>query len=136
VFRLGLLPATLSVREKLVDNSRVVTIDPATISAMQMGPCPAEHVLYLECLESDVRGTLRPRPRRTQVVVFVPERGGNEERWLLPDFEVLGTMLPSRYSPYCLEAPVSRPKDRVVMERSRAVYHSGCWASQTLIQAK
>ena len=37
-------------------------------------------------------GTLRPCPRRTKVVVLVPERGSNEERWLLPDFEVLRTM--------------------------------------------
>ena len=34
VFRPGLLPAPLSVREKFVDNSRVVTVDPTTISAM------------------------------------------------------------------------------------------------------
>lgn len=39
-----------------------------------------------------MRGTLRPRPRRTQVVTFVPEGSGNEEGWLLPDFEILGTM--------------------------------------------
>jgi len=37
-------------------------------------------------------GTLCPCPHRTKVVVLVPERGSNEERWLLPDFEVLGTM--------------------------------------------
>lgn len=37
VFRLGLLPATLSVREKLVDNSRAVTINPTSISAMRIG---------------------------------------------------------------------------------------------------
>jgi len=51
-----------------------------------------EHLLYLECLESNVRCTLRPCPRRTEVVVFVPERGGNKERWLFPDFEVLRTI--------------------------------------------
>jgi len=32
VFRLGLPPATFGVRKKFVDNSRVVTVDPATIS--------------------------------------------------------------------------------------------------------
>ena len=35
---------------------------------------------------------LCPRPCREQVVAFVPKGGGNKERWLLPDFEVLGTM--------------------------------------------
>jgi hypothetical protein len=39
-----------------------------------------------------VRGTLRPCPCRTQVVAFVPERGGDKKRRLLPDFEVLGTI--------------------------------------------
>lgn len=38
-----------------------------------------------------MRGTLRPCPRRAEVVVFVPKRGGNKERRLLPNFEVLGT---------------------------------------------
>jgi len=51
-----------------------------------------EHLLYLKRLKSNVRSTLRPCPRRTKVVVLVPERGSNEERWLLPDFEVLGTI--------------------------------------------
>ena len=39
-----------------------------------------------------MRSTLCPCPRRTEVVVFVPEGGCGEERWLLPDFEVLGTI--------------------------------------------
>ena len=30
-------------------------------------------------------------PRRTEVVVSVPERGGDKEQRLLPDFEVFGT---------------------------------------------
>jgi hypothetical protein len=38
-----------------------------------------------------VCGALRPCPRRTKVVVSVPKRGGDEERRLLPDFEVLRT---------------------------------------------
>ena len=33
VFRLGLLPATFSFREKFVDDLGVMTIDPTTISA-------------------------------------------------------------------------------------------------------
>lgn len=41
-----------------------------------------------------MRGTLRSCPRRTKVVVLIPEGGSNEERWLLPDFEVLGTVAP------------------------------------------
>lgn len=40
VFRLGLLPATLGIGEKFVDNSGVVTIDPITTSAMCNGPHP------------------------------------------------------------------------------------------------
>ena len=44
--------------------------------------------------------------------------------------------LPLSLYSYCLEAPASRPNDRVVIERSRAVYHSGRWASQMLIQAR
>lgn len=50
-----------------------------------------EHLPYFKCLESDVGGTLRPRPCRTQVVAFEPEGGGNKEGWLLPDFKVLRT---------------------------------------------
>lgn len=49
VFRLGLPPATLGVREKFVDNSRVVTIYPATVSVMRMGLCP---VLNTYCILS------------------------------------------------------------------------------------
>ena len=52
----------------------------------------AERSLDFECLESNMRSTLRPRPRRTQVVAPIPEGGGNKERRLLPDFEVLGTI--------------------------------------------
>jgi len=41
VFRLGLPPAPLGVREKFVDNSRVVTIYPVAVLVMRMGLCPA-----------------------------------------------------------------------------------------------
>ena len=40
VFRLGLLPATLGIGEKLVDDSRVVAVDPTTTSATDNGPYP------------------------------------------------------------------------------------------------
>lgn len=49
VFRLGLPPATLGVREKLVDNPMVVAIDPETISITLMGPSP---VLSTYCILS------------------------------------------------------------------------------------
>lgn len=35
-------------------------------------------------------GTLFLSPRGKHPVAFVPERGGDEKRWLLPDFEVIG----------------------------------------------
>lgn len=54
----------------------------------------AELLLYLECLKPDVSSTLGPCPRCTEVVTFVPEGSSNKERWLLPDFEVFGTMAP------------------------------------------
>lgn len=37
---------------------------------------------------------LRPCPRRAEIMPFVPEGGGDEERWLLPYFEVFRTMAP------------------------------------------
>jgi len=93
MFRLRLLPATLGVRKKLVDDFWAVAEDSTNqISKANGTMLYTEHPLDFQCLKSNVRGTLCPCPRRTQVVTFVPEGGGDKEGWLLPDFEVLGTM--------------------------------------------
>lgn len=50
-------------------------------------------------------GTLRPCSRSAEVVTFVPEGGCNKERWLLPDFEVLGTISPITIFPKLPRSP-------------------------------
>lgn len=80
MFRPRLLPAAFSVREKIVNDPRVVTVDPATISAILVGrhsTLKAKCLPYLDFLEPVV-GALRLCPRHTQVVSFEPEGGGNE----------------------------------------------------------
>ena len=95
LFRLRLLPATLSVREEVIDDCWVVAVDPAMVSVTRVERRSyTEHLLYLEGLESDVGGPLCPCPRRAEIVSFVPEGGSDKERWLLPNFEVFRTMAP------------------------------------------
>lgn len=67
LFRLRFFPATLGVRKNVVDDPWVVTVDPALKRISDAGRTViyAEHLLYLECLESDVGSALHSCPRDT-----------------------------------------------------------------------